>query len=419
MKNRIIKGIAGITLASCVMLSLAGCGKKVQAADLMEGISSNTVETKKELTDTENSSVSGFGVRLFQSSLTDGENTLISPISVLYALGMTANGAEGETRSQMESVLGMSVDELNAYLNGYMAQLPESESYKLQLANAIWFKDDDMLTVNQDFLQMNANYYNAGAYKTPFDNSTLKDINNWVSGHTEERIKDIIDEIPEEAVMYLVNALAFDAEWQNIYDETQVAEGIFTKEDGETQTVDMMYSEESSYLEDENAVGFMKYYKDGKYAFAALLPKEGLSIADYVGTLSGEGLYENLTSAEDTTVNVTMPKFETSYDTDMAQVLIDMGMPYAFDEEKADFTGLGTYVDANLYINRVLHKTFIAVNEKGTEAGAATAVEMVKEMAMMQEEPKVVTLDRPFVYMIIDCENNVPIFIGTVMNVAE
>ena len=360
-----------------------------------------------------------FGVRLFQNSMEEGKNTLISPLSVLYALAMTAHGADGETLAQRERVLGMDVENLNSYMLAYLDLLPETKDYKMSLANSIWFKDDPDFIVEQSFLQTNADYYGAGAYKAAFDEGTRNDINNWVKEHTDGMIPEIIDEIPDEAIMYLVNALAFDAKWADEYEEHQIREGRFTMEDGTRQDVDMMHSEEYTYLEDDLATGFIKYYKDRRYAFVAMLPNEGVTVSQYVDSLTGEHLWELLNNPQDVTVFASIPKFETDYDIEMSEVLQEMGMTDAFDWQVADFSRLGTYnVDGmNICINRVLHKTFISVTEQGTRTGAATAVEMVAEGAMEIVEFKEVVLDRPFIYMLIDCETNLPFFIGTMMNV--
>ena len=219
--------------------------------------------------------------------------------------------------------------------------------------------------------------------------------------------------------MYLVNALAFEAQWEKVYDEFQVQEGYFTTEDETRQDVEMMHSQEHYYLEDELATGFIKYYEGREYAFVALLPNEGVSVSQYVENLTGEHLAKLLSDQKDVTVFATMPKFETEYDIEMSEVLQEMGMTDAFDYRVADFSRLGSYnVDGmNICISRVLHKTFISVAEQGTRAGAATAVEMPAYGAMEIPEFKEVVLDRPFVYMIIDCETNLPFFMGTMMDV--
>lgn len=417
MKKRIGSIIICLFLAGTVALNMAGCTMKVQAMDLMEGITPKEITATSDLT-SQNPKVTDFAIRLIKASEENGKNNLISPLSVLCALAMTANGAEKETLEQMETVLGMTVEELNLYIYSYMNSLPQDEKNKLSLANSIWFTEDERLSVNQDFLQTNADYYGADVYKTPFNNQTCKDINNRVKQKTDGMITDLLDEIPSDAVMYLVNALAFEGEWNEIYEKNQVSSGDFTKEDGTKQNVEFMYCTEGNYLEDENATGFIKYYKGAKYAFVAMLPKEGVSVSDYIDSLDGKAINDLLSNPEHTAVHTSIPKFETEYDVEMAEILAEMGMPKAFSPREAAFEGLGTSTSGNIYINRVLHKTFISVGEKGTKAGAATAVEMVDKSAVIEpEEPKEVYLDRPFVYMLMDCENNIPFFIGTMMDI--
>ena len=415
MKTRISLVIISLLLVCAMAVNLTGCTMEVQAKDLMAGITPNQVNALDDLS-SQNADVTDFAIRLFKASEERGKNTLISPLSVLCALAMTANGAEEETLTQMEEVLGMTTEELNLYLYSYMQNLPQGEKYKLSLANSIWFTEDERFTVNQDFLQSNADYYGADIYKAPFNDQTCKDINNWVKQNTDEMIPEILDEIPADAIMYLVNALAFEAEWSEIYEKQQVRDGKFTKEDGTKQDVELMYGVEGTYLEDENATGFKKYYKGGKYAFVAMLPNEGVSVSDYVASLNGESLNTLLNNTQHTTVHTAIPKFETEYNVEMSAILKDMGMIKAFDIYNADFEGLGTSTAGNIFINRVLHKTFISVGEKGTKAGAATVVEMADGAAAEPQEPKEVYLDRPFVYMLIDCENNIPFFIGTMMD---
>ncbi|HIZ56733.1 MAG TPA: serpin family protein [Firmicutes bacterium] len=420
MKKQVIAGILSFSLVTA-MFPLSGCRAEepVQAADLMAGIQANPIHAETDLTDG-NQAFCDFAVRLFQQSMEEDKNTLISPLSVLCALAMTANGAEGNTLSQMEEVLGLPVSDLNAYLYAYTEGLSADENSKLSIANSIWLKNDGSLQVEPDFLQANADWYGAGLYQAPFDDSTLKEINDWVSDHTDGLIQDILDRIPEDTVMYLINALALDAEWQEVYQENQVRQGTFTKEDGTEQDAEMMYSTEYQFLTDDNATGFIKYYAGQKYAFAALLPNEGVRVADYAASLTGEKIDQILTNAQNVAVDAAIPKFTSAYSVEMKDILTEMGMPDAFDAATADFSGIGTSPQGNLYINRVLHKTFIAVDEKGTKAGAATVVEMNAESAMVEPEiVQTVHLDRPFVYMLIDCQTNTPVFMGTVMDIAQ
>lgn len=415
-KSRIGLVIISLLLVCTMAVNLTGCTMEVQTKNLMEGVTPNEVNALDDLS-TQNADVTDFAIRLFKASEESGKNTLISPLSVLCALAMTVNGAEEETLEQMEALLGITAEELNLYLYSYMKNLPQGDKYKLSLANSIWFTEDERFTVNQDFLQTNADYYGADIYKAAFDNQTCKYINNWVKEKTDEMIPEILDEIPVDAIMYLVNALAFEAEWSEIYEKNQVREGVFTKEDGTKQNADFMYGMESAYLEDEKAAGFMKYYKGSKYAFVAMLPNEGVSVSKYIASLNSESVNALLTNPQHTTVHTAIPKFETEYAVEMSEILKTMGMAKAFDSDNAEFGGLGTSTTGNIFINRVIHKTFISVGEKGTKAGAATVVEMTDGAVAEPREPKKIYLDRPFVYMLVDCENTIPFFIGTMMDI--
>ena len=391
-------------------LLLTACGSSSNVTDLMEDVPARVVCLAEEPDC--GAEAADFAVRLLQNSISE-ENTLLSPLSVLSALAMTANGAKGETLAQMEQTLGMSTANMNSYLYSIL----DRQDKTLKLANSIWFTDDDTFTVAPDFLETNANYYQADIFQTTFDQAACDAINDWVSKKTDGMIPKILDEIPEVAVMYLVNALSFEGEWTETYKENQVHEDTFTKEDGTEQTVEMMRSSEQHYLEDEMATGFVKYYKGGNYAFAALLPNEGVTVAEYAATLTGEHLQALLAQPEEVKVYARIPKFEAEYDTELSEVLTAMGMEDAFDDEKADFSGLGTSEKGNICISRVLHKTFISVAEQGTKAGASTVVEMVMATGAPVEDSRYVTLDRPFVYMILDRETNLPLFIGTLMDV--
>ena len=416
MKKRWIAIFLCLSLLSAGLLSLAGCAVKVQADDLMKDITPGKV-SGRAADDAFKSGAADFAVRLFQNTREGEKNSLISPLSVMLALSMTANGAKGETLAQMEALLGgdIPIDELNEYLHAYVGSLPSSEKAKLTLANSIWFKDSGF-TVEEDFLQRNADYYGAAAYKSAFDEKTLRDINNWVKENTDGVIDKILDQMDSYAVMYLVNAVLFDAEWQNIYHKHEVRDGTFTTIDGIKRTVSMMYSDENFYLDDGRATGFLKPYKNG-YSFAALLPNEGIALDDYIASLTGGGFLNTVKNAREVPVEVAIPKFSYDYDIEMIGTLKALGMTVPFDAELADFSGLGRSPDGNIYICRVLHKAYIAVDEKGTKAGAATAVETAKAAEMLSEYA--VTLDRPFVYAIIDDAAGLPIFIGAVTDIQK
>ncbi|MDD4078868.1 MAG: serpin family protein [Eubacteriales bacterium] len=407
-----------LLLLAAITVNLSACVPSVQAADLMTGISGKSVQGKdadaKFIGNT-----ADFSLALFKKASSEEKNSLISPLSVLLALAMTANGADTQTLSEMEAVLGgdIGLDALNEYLYSYVTNLPKDKKARVDIANSIWFQEDeDQLLVEKDFLQKNADYYNAAAYKSPFDGQTLRDINNWVKENTDGMIDKILDQISPAAVMYLINAVVFDAQWDTVYKKNNIHQGEFTNLDGTKQTAEFMHSEESIYLDDGRATGFIKPYADNKYSFVALLPNEGITVGDYIQGLTGEGFLQTIDGAVNTAVSAALPKFSYDYTIQMNAALLSLGMPTAFSPETADFSKLGKSARGNIYIGEVLHKTFIQVDELGTKAGAVTKVEMKCGSVM---EAKVVRLDRPFVYAIIDNASKLPVFIGAVMEIAD
>lgn len=395
---------------------------------MMRGVKADSAKGNAEVSESFALEYSAFAYTLFQqvafqealSSAHQDKSMMISPLSVMAALSMTLNGADGETAVQMRQALLsgypldsiLPINDLNEEYSAWIQSLPSDKKAKLSMANSIWLREGQM-NPKKDFLQTNANYYNAGVYSAKFDQSTRKDINQWVSDNTDGMIDEMLDDISDDAMLYLINALAFDAEWQEIYSEDKIHEGVFHGTTG-NQTVDMMSSTESGYLDDGKATGFVKPYASG-YSFVAMLPNEGVSLDEYIGSLDDAKLWPLLKNVDDRAVNVGIPKFTSAYEKDLVDVLKAMGMTDAFDPEKADFSNVGTTESGDkLYISRVLHKTRIGVDARGTRAGASTAVEFRCGSAMMTPS---VYLDRPFLYMIIENETCLPIFMGTVMNV--
>lgn len=417
MKNNRWITLMSVALLFALLMTGTSCTKKVSGEDLMEGITGQDIQVPDAYVEQDLQTALSFSLSLFQHSL-ENKNMLLSPVSILSAMGMTGNGAQENTRVEMEEVFGMKMENLNELLYLYRSSLPDKEKLKVHVANSIWFREGGAVDVEEDFLQLNASYYNASIYRAPFDDSTVKDINLWVKEKTKEMIPEILEEIPEDAVMYLINALAFEGEWAKIYSEDQILDGVFRNMEGAEEEVKMMHSEEMLYLEDEHTLGFLKPYADGDFVFAALLPKdESQSIGEYVDSLTGEGLSDLLQNVEETAVTAMMPKFRTEYKVELSGVFQSMGIQDAFNPDLANLRALGTSPIGNLYISRVLHKTFIDVNERGTKAGAVTAVEVRTESAGPLE-PKIVNLDRPFAYMILDRESGLPLFIGTTQTVA-
>ena len=389
-------------LAFALLLALPGCGSET---GLLAGVTASQRGDASGAAEL----AADFTMELFNAAY-EGGDALISPVSVLAALAMAEAGAEGETLSQMEEVFGVDAETMRLALSAYMSSVAGTEA---KTANAIWFRDDGSFAPNEDFLADCASFAGAEIFADEFTGALAGKINGWIEEHTDGMIADVLDKIDPDAVMYLVNALAFEADWAEQYREYQVRPGVFYAASGEMET-EMMYSDESVYLSGKGFTGFMKPYKGGRYAFAALLPDEDSSLEAMLGSLTGETLAAALEGAENAAVETEMPSFSSEHDAELSETLINMGMADAFNGEKADFSGMGRSALGNIYINRVLHKTFIDVTPLGTRAGAATVVEMNAEGDLLVENVKQVFLDRPFAYMIVDTQYNIPLFFGVV-----
>ena len=360
-----------------------------------------------------------FALELFKESLNQQEGNdsmLISPLSVALALAMTANGAEGETLAELEELLGLPVAELNEEFENFVGALTSRDKTKLHIANSIWLKENEV-ALRKEFADLTAQYYKADVHARPFDRATADEINAWVDQNTDGMIKKLFDELDPEAVLYLINALVFDAKWASQYQDNSVRSDEFLSIDGILKKVDMLKSEEYGYLNDGMAQGFVKNY-EGNYCFVAMLPREDVSLDQYVAQLDTQKLYTLVNNPLEVSVDVSIPKFKYEYSTNLADTLQALGLDRCFVGQGADFSGIGSCSSGDLAIYRVLHKTAIELTEAGTRAAAVTAVEEVPESEPMPPAYSV-TLNRPFVYMILDRKTCLPVFMGTVTDIPD
>lgn len=363
------------------------------------------------------------------------ENVVISPLSVAIALAMAANGAEGETAAYFERLFG-DRDELNETLAALVKVLGTEDGAKMAFADSVWIRQG--VTVLEDYLAKISRYYEGGVFTDkPFDTTTTGEVKSWVSDNTLGLIKKLVsDDDIAAAALLILNAVGFKADWATPFDPA--GKGQFTCDDGSVSTVDMMSGTAERYLDIGVATGFIKEYAGGKYGFMALLPQDpdeffaqlgdGFGETDLAELGFGPGEAEremlnmtvlylssiefgegDLKQFESSPTAVTMPKFKTEYSLSFVEEFFPDGvLADPFDPSRADFSGItGT---KELYIDDVIHKATIDVNENGTSAAAATAVVFEKNAAPYSEHQ--ITLDRPFVYAIIDMESGIPVFIG-------
>ncbi len=421
MKHKITTALSlllALVMLAGATLPMAGCAITVKAEELSADYTRKTTETG-EVTDAFVAAMSDFSMTLFNTTVAkdkeDGkENHLVSPLSAMICLAMIANGAKGETLTQMETALGMDIQSLNKALYAYTSTLYTGEDCKVSLADSIWYRDDESLKIKEEFLQTCADWYEAQQYKAPFDESTRKDINNWVKKYTDGMIESILDQpISPAVMMYVINALVFDAKWLEEYEKSDVAAREFVSIDGAAAMVETLHSEERMYLTVDGGFGVAKQYKGGAYSFVGLLPNEGTDVYAFAASLNGDTWKNMWAQKSYETVYTRIPEFTYDSTMDLTPVLQEMGMVDLFNGTAADLTGLGTCDLGNLFCSGVYQKTFIEVSRHGTKAAAVTwGSNECGSAAPM--EPKYVYLDRPFVYAIVDNATGLPLFMGVV-----
>ena len=356
--------------------------------------------------------VANASVLLLQKTLEgekSGKNVLISPDSVFTAVSMVQNGAAGKTQKEMKKALGgISAKQYSRYLYMLHRRLIKNKNFKYKVANSIWYKKGK-IHVKPAYLKKLVSYYGAEVYGAPFNGNTVKDINNWVYNGTNGKIPSIIDRLSPAMRMAVINAVYFKANWADPYGST--SKFPFTNGKGKKKKVKTLVGSERTYVEVNGGTGFVKPYEGGKTAFMALLPPEGTSAEEFVKGLTGTKLINAYRKRKKSGVIVRtrMPEFKYSYSVSLNKPLQKMGMKTSFTRA-ADFSKM---TKNPVCVDEILHKTFIDVNKKGTEAAAVTAVMMKASSAYMPEiEIREVFLDRPFVYAIVDVSSGIPLFLG-------
>ncbi len=362
-----------------------------------------------------------FGFELFKnvySAETEHENIMVSPLSVSIALAMTYNGARGETKTAMEKTLkvyGLTPEEINeSYFSLMNALKSLDRKVLLEIANAIYYREDFM--VERDFISTNEYYYKAIVSPLDFNNSiqALATINGWVNEKTHGKIESIIDQITGDHVMFLLNAIYFKGIWKTEFKEEDTKPFPFITGKGETIEVQGMRQVNSvPYTSNDLFSAVELPYGKGNYNMYVFLPKPDHELSDMIDNLNDNNWNNWIHSLSPVgNVEITFPKFKYEYESTLNDVLTEMGMGVAFTGS-ADFTGINK--GGGLKIDFVKHKTFVEVNEEGTEAAAVTVVGIVFTSAGPDNNIPFY-VDRPFLYAITEKSTGAILFMGTVKN---
>ncbi len=396
-----MRSLFGIVLLSVFLFSMgvAGvAGDTLHSVD-EEVISANTL----------------FGFNLFSELVREdaGKNVFISPLSISIALGMTYNGAAGKTQEAMAKALelkGMKLEDINPGYAGLMKDLKSSDPrVELLIANSLWARRE--VEFEPDFLKRNKEFYKARITTLDFaDPGSPGVINKWVSENTKGEIKKIVEQIDPQTVMFLINAIYFRGKWSCEFDKSRTKDDIFYLLDGTEKSVPMMsQSGRYQYYRGKGFQAVSLPYGDGRMSMYIFLPDEGSSLSDFLAGLNRENWGKWLPLFHYMEGDIRLPRFKLEYEKSLNNALESLGMGIAFDPGKADFRGMS---DTTLYIQSVLHKAVVEVNEEGTVAAAVTSV-----MMGITSVPERFTfiVNRPFFFAIHDNQTNSLLFMGAVV----
>lgn len=368
----------------------------------------NTVTRGKEVVKKNNE----FAFKIFKKIETENpqKNTFFSPVSLSLALAMTYNGAEKETKKAFENTLlynNFNRDEINNVNKKLLKYLfDDSSGSEFKIANSIWINKN--FTIKQPFIDVVKNDYEAQTSKLDFSNlNSVNTINNWVSNKTQGKISKIIEQTNSNSVLYLMNALYFNGIWKYQFEKNKTQKMPFTNKI-ETKKVDMMQLEENiPFYENDEFSAITLPYKEDKFSMTILLPKSTKTIQDLNKNLTQKTWENWSTNFKNKKVKVSLPKFKFSYKQELNDILKLSGLEKAFSR-KADFTSLTT---SNVQITKVLQKTFVDVNEEGTEAAAVTVIDV--EFTSI-DPVSIFKINKPFVFLITENRTNSICFLGKI-----
>jgi len=360
-----------------------------------------------------------FGFEIFQkvnASLSEPKNTMISPMSISLALAMVYNGTNGDTKKQMEDMLhksGLTPDDINQSYKELVSALSSHDpKVELAISNAIFYRNS--FSVKNDFITTNQNYYQAEVAGLDFTKTTetLNKVNGWVKTNTKGKIDKIIESVSDDDVMYLLNAIYFNGEWQYRFDPKETTDMPFTKEDNQVvQAPTMTIENPYNYYSHQNFQMLEMPYGSGKYSMLIFLPASGKNTNSVISSLTAENVNDWLSKMTEQKKKVYLPKFEFKFDDSLVDELTALGMTDAFSEAKANLSGISDA--AKLFVSEVMHKSYIKVDERGTEAAAVTGITVGVTSIGPDTSFRV---DHPFVFAIREKDTKAILFIGKVLN---
>jgi len=423
MKRKLVRIFAFSFIASLLVGCGAGQGNATDKS-VVKPAKIEKIKAEKLTTDTEEKkvfdvnivsydSIHGFSYELLKHNL-DQENPVLSPISAYFALAMAGNGARGETLEEFYELLGINFNTIPYEILHSLQR--EEEGMTVSFANSAWV--DEQLQAEDTYLAAVENYFDAEVYQQKLSTKqAMDDMNIWVNAKTNGMIPAMINRpLEEDTRLVLFNTIYFNGKWKTPFKGYSTRDFDFTTEDGNVMTLPMMQMHETNqlYVKNDIAEGVILPYKDEELVFLALMPTDEACVREMYEQLTWEDISKLLDQEETTLCNLRLPKFEVTFEKELNKSLKDMGLKRAFDGSLSDLSGIGTTSSGgNLFISLVKQKAVLILDEEGTEASAATMVEVKEECAVEYEVPPVnLYFDKPFLYMIVDKSNDIPLFMG-------
>jgi serine protease inhibitor len=403
-----------IVVSFLILVISLGTGKNQESSGFLRNVDFKKDDYKKIIS---SNNQLGFDLLPGAKPNEDG-NIFISPTSLLMALSMVYNGADGVTKEEMATVFNKEEIDANQFnkANASLMSMLQSDSKHslLKVANSIWLNNH--FHFQDDFAQKNRDYYKAKIQEIDLTNAQApKIMNDWVKKSTNGKINKIIDaNLDPNIVAYLINAIYFKGDWMHKFDKKLTENRTFHLEDGTSKDMPLMtLNEKLAYMENKDFQAVSLPYADGKMCMNVFLPKEDSSLEKFKKILTDDNWEKWNSDFHKKEGTVLLPKFQLEYEAEWSETLKKLGMTTAFDEG-ANFTKMIKESDP-VWISNIKQKTFINVNEKGTEAAAATSVKM-KTKAAPVRGPFYMEVNRPFFVTITDKETGAILFMGSISN---
>ncbi|MBD1860904.1 MULTISPECIES: serpin family protein [Trichocoleus] len=426
MNLRSLQRVGTITAGTLLLLSLVGSWQLVTLS-AAQARPNASVRPQAQATTSQSEALdrklvtanTTFGFKLFAQALKAdaGKNVFISPSSVAIALAMTYNGAEGETQQAMAKALelqGLSLADVNRSNAALISGLQKADpAVEVAIANSLWTQKGTGF--QREFLQRNQQFYKAQITELDFTQpQAASQINRWVQQKTRGKISQIVDQVQPNLVLLLLNAVYFKGKWSEAFDAAATVERPFTLANGTRKQHPLMtQTGEYDYYETNKFQAVSLPYGEGRLSLYLFLPKSKSNLPSFYRDLTAANWEQWMKEFRNRPGSVQIPKFKLEYDLNLNNALKTLGMGIAFNGSKADFSGMS---QADLAIDQVRHKTFVEVNEVGTEATAATSVEMIVTSTQFPPTPFKLVADRPFFYAIRDNQTGSLLFMGSMVN---